>query len=85
MLSLHEAVEKGRRPGETPVKIIARTLHDWRQTGALGGIRWHLAAHRPMRVSAGQKPFSGAPGRNRTCDTRFRKPLLYPLSYEGAS
>ena len=25
----------------------------------------------------------GAPGRNRTCDTRFRKPLLYPLSYEG--
>src|SRR2546423_2341769 len=28
---------------------------------------------------------SGAPGRIRTCDTRFRKPLLYPLSYEGAS
>jgi hypothetical protein len=25
----------------------------------------------------------GAPGRNRTCDTRFRKPVLYPLSYEG--
>lgn len=25
----------------------------------------------------------GAPGRNRTCDTRFRKPMLYPLSYEG--
>ena len=24
-----------------------------------------------------------APGRNRTCDTRFRKPVLYPLSYEG--
>lgn len=22
-------------------------------------------------------------GRNRTCDTRFRKPVLYPLSYEG--
>ena len=28
---------------------------------------------------------SGAPGRTRTCGTRFRKPLLYPLSYEGAS
>ena len=27
--------------------------------------------------------FSGALGRNRTCDLRFRKPLLYPLSYEG--
>jgi hypothetical protein len=24
-----------------------------------------------------------APGRIRTCDTRFRKPMLYPLSYEG--
>ena len=24
---------------------------------------------------------SGAPGRGRTCDLRFRKPLLYPLSY----
>ena len=26
---------------------------------------------------------SGAPGRIRTYDTRFRKPMLYPLSYEG--
>jgi hypothetical protein len=25
----------------------------------------------------------GAPERIRTSDTRFRKPLLYPLSYEG--
>ena len=25
----------------------------------------------------------GALGKNRTCDTRFRKPVLYPLSYEG--
>ena len=29
-------------------------------------------------------PGSDAPGRIRTCDTRFRKPVLYPLSYEGA-
>ncbi|MEA2509904.1 MAG: hypothetical protein QOG21_1986 [Actinomycetota bacterium] len=28
-------------------------------------------------------PFVRAPGRIRTCDTRFRKPVLYPLSYEG--
>ncbi len=27
--------------------------------------------------------FLSAPGRNRTYDTRFRKPLLYPLSYGG--
>ncbi len=25
----------------------------------------------------------GAPGASRTPDTRFRKPLLYPLSYRG--
>jgi hypothetical protein len=38
-------------------------------------------------VCAGQGWFllvnGGAPGRIRTCDTRFRKPMLYPLSYEG--
>ncbi len=27
--------------------------------------------------------FLGAPGRTRTCDARFRKPTLYPLSYGG--
>lgn len=27
--------------------------------------------------------FSGAPEEIRTPDTRFRKPVLYPLSYEG--
>jgi hypothetical protein len=26
---------------------------------------------------------AGALGRIRTCGTRFRKPMLYPLSYEG--
>ena len=26
---------------------------------------------------------NGAPDRTRTCGTRFRKPLLYPLSYRG--
>src|SRR5205823_6068569 len=29
--------------------------------------------------------FRRALGRNRTCDTGFRKPVLYPLSYEGIS
>ncbi len=28
-------------------------------------------------------PGNGAPGRIRTCDARFRKPTLYPLSYGG--
>ncbi len=29
------------------------------------------------------KSYQGTPGRTRTCDSRFRKPLLYPLSYGG--
>ena len=28
-----------------------------------------------------KRPGESTPGRNRTCDLRFRKPLLYPLSY----
>ena len=36
-------------------------------------------------LTAGEHPAPSAPGRNRTCDTRFRKPLLCPLSYEGPS
>jgi len=28
---------------------------------------------------------SCAPGRTRTCDARFRKPTLYPLSYGGGA
>ena len=27
--------------------------------------------------------YEGTPGRTRTCDLRFRKPMLYPLSYGG--
>lgn len=28
---------------------------------------------------------NGTPGVNRTPDTRFRKPVLYPLSYRGTA
>jgi hypothetical protein len=35
-------------------------------------------------LSQSRTPFVCAPGRIRTCDTRFRKPVLYPLSYEGS-
>jgi hypothetical protein len=52
--------------------------------------RWRMAAYgddersghrcRSAKISA---DLVGAPGRIRTCGTRFRKPLLYPLSYEG--
>ena len=45
--------------------------------------------HEARRLSAVrfllQSPYAGngTPGRTRTADTRFRKPLLYPLSYRG--
>ncbi len=45
-----------------------------------GGRRGRSGGGGPRR---GPDGFSGAPGRIRTCDTRFRKPVLYPLSYEG--
>jgi hypothetical protein len=44
-----------------------------------------LMAGRDVRVLTpdGQPDITGAPGRTRTCDARFRKPTLYPLSYGG--
>jgi hypothetical protein len=38
-----------------------------------------------VKKELGREPIAGVgstPGRIRTCDRRFRKPLLYPLSYE---
>jgi hypothetical protein len=35
------------------------------------------------RSKAQAKGLASAPGRIRTCDTRFRRAVLYPLSYEG--
>ena len=39
----------------------------------------------PSRSHQRRRSRPGAPGRIRTCDARFRKPTLYPLSYEGAA
>ena len=54
--------------------------------GAHGGFRApeKRKARRPTRA-AWLSMRGGAPGRIRTCDTRFRKPVLYPLSYEGVA
>ncbi len=35
------------------------------------------------RIVPVNEDLNGTPGVNRTRDTRFRKPLLYPLSYRG--
>ena len=34
-------------------------------------------------LDSSHREMVGAPGRNRTRDLRFRKPLLYQLSYKG--
>ena len=54
--------------------------------------RWPVDAERnlrtkkaPVRRSYRIRYLDGAPGRNRTADLRFTKPLLYQLSYKGAS
>ena len=39
--------------------------------------------HQIRRTADGVGQCNCAPSRIRTCDTRFRKPMLYPLSYEG--
>src|SRR3954452_9083351 len=51
-----------------------------------------LRAYRPLFGAPTETPnkaltcrYASAPGRIRTCDTRFRKPMLYPLSYGGSS
>ncbi len=43
--------------------------------GRKGLRRWAIKCLVPLKY--------GAPGRNRTCGTRIRNPLLYPLSYGG--
>src|SRR5699024_4339550 len=39
---------------------------------------------RTVRLGRNVTGRRGAPGRTRTCDTCFRRAVLYPLSYEGA-
>jgi hypothetical protein len=73
------SLRAGLRPPVGPVlpaELPARVVHTVATTDQLRG---RLAAD-PHR-SPGQGV--GAPGRTRTSDTWFRKPLLYPLSYEG--
>ena len=59
---------------EVMLTDVDGTVGDERRSRLCGTQKWPL-------TSANAR----APGRNRTCDTRFRKPVLYPLSYEGGA
>jgi hypothetical protein len=54
------------------------------QTGRLSGIVAIAEIIHGLMTMVGQK-ISGAPGRDRTADLRFTKPLLYQLSYKGTA
>ena len=52
-----------------------------------GGCRRPESAGQPLKTRSGAAcdaaVYAGAPGRIRTVDTRFRRAVLYPLSYGG--
>jgi hypothetical protein len=90
-------VKRGARPRQDPPFRPRRygRWNEWdRGTGAIvaqepgAGSRSETQVLEPLwdrgaEPSQGGVFAGGALGRNRTCDTRFRKPVLYPLSYEG--
>ncbi len=70
-------------PAECDLRVLAtgRDAARRRNVGSLAD-----SEEVPPNATTPQRPVqhqSGAPGWNRTSDTRFRKPVLYPLSYEG--
>ena len=58
-----------------------QVLTDTRRTLWACGVARAIAQHADICCHTANT--DGAPGRIRTSDTRFRKPVLYPLSYEG--
>ena len=73
MLTVLLPSEYSSRPGE---------LSSAAQFSRIAFIR-HFWRTRPTKISPTARipATCGDPGRTRTCDTRFRKPVLYPLSY----
>ena len=54
----------------------------WACSAQLGGesSRWRATLH-DKALELDQQGVSNTPGRTRTCNPRFRRPMLYPLSY----
>ncbi len=71
----------------TCVDGAGATVNDRIADALAGKVIPRLFSSSGMRITSSDRAlavYRGAPGRIRTCDTRFRKPMLYPLSYEGA-
>jgi site-specific DNA recombinase len=77
-------IEKAVTDAAVPARkaLLQALVHEIRVEGRDRVVPWFRVPAR--RGPEGSRPGAiGAPGRTRTCDTRFRKPLLYPLSYRG--
>ena len=72
---------QAQRPAQSPTDGKIST-HFPNKSSRHQGITPSQCPHRPS-VQGGKSTQISAPGRIRTCDTWFRKPLLYPLSYGG--
>ena len=61
--------------------MVTKTLFGWRSITR----REMLAQNKKGDFTSVRPPLlcRTTPGRDRTCDLRFRKPSLYPLSYGG--
>src|SRR3954454_9045263 len=81
---LRGAAPAGRELRQTSARIQRESPHP-----AVIGRRRPDSTRSALGRSCWQRPIwlagKGAPERTRTSDTRFRKPMLYPLSYEGGS
>jgi hypothetical protein len=77
------ARERRRITAELRPVSVATPRHDTRRMPSAG-----CRSDVPNRPRSGRTRTGcerSAPGRTRTCDARFRKPTLYPLSYEGGA
>jgi hypothetical protein len=72
------ACPSGRSKERSPAAMRGVSAANVVETDARYSGRCHEA-------SEGLADFQSAPGTTRTCDLRFRKPLLYPLSYGSGS
>ena len=72
----------GRRPGGAGPGEPG----PWEPNGyPASGIVRSRSRERGLEMASDLRKRGGAPGRIRTCDTRFRRAVLYPLSYEGGA
>jgi hypothetical protein len=76
---------RGQQRNDNPMRRIQPVYRTsslaTRRTGLTNGV--NAGIYLPQLSASTEPATSSARGRTRTSDTRFRKPVLYPLSYAG--